>query len=245
MRSVPQSGAQRNRKRLVAGEIHTLPRPSVSRAVHVLADRPPPASSVAQRSLLAVYLGFNIEHFAFGKGWAPRIGSAYPQPDVLNYCWREYGNRVGVGVAWNCSTNSAAVGTLINTALFDHCPEMVEACVARGDEIIAHGHTNAERQGEWPEARERALIAGCRDRIARATGARRGLAVAVDIARAGHPGPAGRGGLRLHAQLVSRRPAGAHAHAQRKALWSMPYPQELNDIPMIVARQMDATHSRG
>ena len=25
-----------------------------------------------------------------------------------------------------------------------------------------------------------------------------------------------------------------------KSLWSVPYPQELNDIPMIVARQMDA-----
>ena len=31
-----------------------------------------------------------------------------------------------------------------------------------------------------------------------------------------------------------------HAHARRRALWSIPYPQELNDIPMIVARQMDA-----
>jgi hypothetical protein len=26
-----------------------------------------------------------------------------------------------------------------------------------------------------------------------------------------------------------------------KTLWSIPYPQELNDIPMIVARQMDAS----
>lgn len=25
-----------------------------------------------------------------------------------------------------------------------------------------------------------------------------------------------------------------------RVLWSVPYPQELNDIPMIVARQMDA-----
>ncbi len=25
-----------------------------------------------------------------------------------------------------------------------------------------------------------------------------------------------------------------------KTLWSIPYPQELNDIPMIIARQMDA-----
>lgn len=34
---------------------------------------------------LAVYLGFNIEHFAFGSGLGANIGPASPQPDVLNY----------------------------------------------------------------------------------------------------------------------------------------------------------------
>ena len=46
---------------------------------------------------LAVYLGFNLEHFAFGDGLGARIGPASPEPDVLNHGWREYGNRVG---AW-------------------------------------------------------------------------------------------------------------------------------------------------
>ncbi len=48
---------------------------------------------------LAVYIGFNLEHFAFGEGLGANIGPASPQPDVLNYSWREYGNRVG---AWRC-----------------------------------------------------------------------------------------------------------------------------------------------
>ena len=39
---------------------------------------------------LAVYLGFNIEHFAFGEGLGAAIGPVSPQPDVLNYSWREY-----------------------------------------------------------------------------------------------------------------------------------------------------------
>ena len=33
------------------------------------------------------------------RAWAPALGPASPQPDVLNYTWREYGNRVG---AWRC-----------------------------------------------------------------------------------------------------------------------------------------------
>ena len=82
---------------------------------------------------LAVYLGFNIEHFAFGEGLGANLGPVSPQPDVLNYTWREYGNRVGV---WRClelfDTLNLPTGALINTALYAHCPEVIAACVARG-----------------------------------------------------------------------------------------------------------------
>ena len=93
---------------------------------------------------LAVYLGFNIEHFAFGEGLGANLGPVSPPPDVLNYSWREYGNRVG---AWRClelfDQLGLPAGVILNTALYDHAPELVDACVARGDEIIGHGHTNA------------------------------------------------------------------------------------------------------
>ena len=81
---------------------------------------------------LAVYLGFNVEHFAFGEGLGASLGPVSPQPDVLNYSWREYGNRVGV---WRClelfDTLKLPTGALINTALYAHCPEVIAACVAR------------------------------------------------------------------------------------------------------------------
>ncbi len=190
---------------------------------------------------LAVYIGFNIEHFSFGEGMGAGIAPPSPEPDVLNYAWREYGNRVGV---WHCldlfDSIGFPTGALINTALFDHCPEVVAACVARGDEIIAHGHTNAHRQGDLPEARERALIARCRDRIARETGrapagwlspwisesiatsdllAEEGYAYTLNWCHDDQPVP-------------MRTRSG-------KPLWSVPYPQEINDIPMIVHRQME------
>ena len=82
---------------------------------------------------LAVYVAINHEHFAFGEGLGAMLGPASPQPDVLNYSWREYGNRVG---AWRLLElmDSLALPTaaLVNTALYDHCPELVQACVARG-----------------------------------------------------------------------------------------------------------------
>jgi allantoinase len=115
---------------------------------------------------LAVYLGFNIEHFAFGEGLGAGIGPVSPQPDVLNYSWREYGNRVG---AWRCLELFEALGlptaALINTALYDHCPELIAAFVTRGDELVGHGHTNAERQGTLVESSERELLLSCRERM--------------------------------------------------------------------------------
>ena len=98
---------------------------------------------------LAVYLGFNIEHFDFGAGLGAALGPKSPEPDVLNYSWRDYGNRVGV---WRCLELFDALrlpaAALINTALYDCCPEVIEACVKRGDELVGHGHTNSDRQGD-------------------------------------------------------------------------------------------------
>ena len=46
---------------------------------------------------LAVYFALNLEHFSFGEGLGAELAPGGPQPDVLNYAWRDYGNRAG---AW-------------------------------------------------------------------------------------------------------------------------------------------------
>ncbi len=46
---------------------------------------------------LAVYIAVNLEHFSFGEGLGAELSPGGPPPDVLNYAWRGYGNRVG---AW-------------------------------------------------------------------------------------------------------------------------------------------------
>jgi peptidoglycan/xylan/chitin deacetylase (PgdA/CDA1 family) len=191
---------------------------------------------------LAVYVGFNIEHFAFGEGLGAGIAPASPPPDVLNFAWREYGNRVGV---WRCldlfDDLSLPTGALVNTALYEHCPEVVEALVARGDELIAHGHTNAERQGTMAADAERALIEYCRDRMAAAHGVvPRGWLSPWISESAQTPDLLRETGFDYtlnwcHDDQPTRMATRAGP------LWSVPYPQELNDIPMIVGRQMDAT----
>ena len=129
-----------------------------------IVDRPD--FSWPQGKRLAVYLALNLEHFSFGDGLGASLAPPQPQPDVLNHAWREYGNRVG---AWRMlelfDELRLPVAALVNTALLDHCPALVQACVTRGYEIVGHGHTNAQRQGEMGQDEEARLLRYCRERL--------------------------------------------------------------------------------
>jgi peptidoglycan/xylan/chitin deacetylase (PgdA/CDA1 family) len=191
---------------------------------------------------LAVYLGFNVEHFAFGEGLGACIGPPSPQPDVLNHSWREYGNRVG---AWRClelfDQLGLPTGALINTALYDHAPELVAALVARGDELVGHGHSNAERQGGLDEDAERALLAGCRSRMQSASGQTPAGWLSPWISESLRtPDLLAETGYRYTLNWCHDDQPVRLRTRDGAGLWAVPYPQELNDIPMIVGRQMDA-----
>ena len=200
-----------------------------------------PALQWPNGARLAVYIGFNLEHFAFGEGLGARIAPAANEPDVLNFAWREYGNRVGV---WRCldlfDELALPTGALVNTALYDHCPEVVAAFAARGDELIAHGHTNSQRQSDLAEADERTLIERCRDRMR----AEHGIAPAGWLSpwiaeSAVTPDLLREAGFRYTLNWChDDQPT--LMNTRGGPLWAVPYPQELNDIPMIIGRQMDA-----
>ena len=187
---------------------------------------------------LAVYFALNLETFSFGEGLGARLAPAQGEPDVLNYAWRDYGNRVG---AWRLrdlfDTLNLPAAVLVNTWLYDEAPELISAFRARGDEMVAHGRTNSQRQGAMSEAEEAAMIA---EVVARMTN------------QEGRP-PAGWLGpwisqspttLDLLAEAgfaygldwsMDEQPIWMNTRAGK--LLSLPYPQELNDVPMIVARQ--------
>jgi len=192
-------------------------------------------------SKLAVYIGFNVEHFEFGNGLGANLGPTSPQPDVLNYSWREYGNRVG---AWRCmqlfDELQIPVGALINTALFDHCPELVTALVQRGDEIIGHGHTNAVRQGQMSEREELSLLQACAARIQKETGQIPKGWLSPWISES-HltPDLMIESGYEYTLNWCHDDQPTQMTTRSGKSLWSVPYPQEINDIPMLVGRQMD------
>ncbi len=195
------------------------------------------------RQRLAVYLGFNIEHFDFGAGLGAALGPKSPEPDVLNYSWRDYGNRVGT---WRClelfDQLKLPAAAIINTALYDYCPEVIEACVKRGDEIVGHGHTNSDRQSDMSEEQERSLLTGCRDIIRKKSKQDPAGWLSPWISESAvTPDLLAETGYRYTLNWCHDDQPVKFSTRSGKTLWSIPYPQELNDIPMIVARQMDAS----
>lgn len=194
-----------------------------------------------ERKRLAVYIGLNIEHFAFGDGLGGELAPGGPQPDVLNYAWREYGNRVGV---WRMLEKfeqfTLPTSLLVNTEIYNHCPEVVAAFKDRGDEVVGHGRSNSERQGVLDEQAEARLIAD----------------TTKAIERHSHVTPSGWLGPWI--SQSARTPDLLQEQGYRYLLdwchddqptWfktrnghilSVPYPQEVNDIPAIMVRRVSA-----
>jgi len=188
---------------------------------------------------LAVYFALNLEHFSFGEGLGAELAPGGPHPDVLNFAWRDYGNRVG---AWYLHDAFDALklpmAALVNSHMYDYAPELLAAHRTRGDEFVGHGRTNAERQGTLDEAAERALIAEATQRLTHGEGkAPQGWLgpwishshVTPDLlAEAGY-------GYLLD-WCMDDQPVWFACRGGRRIL-AVPYPQELNDIPAIVGRK--------
>jgi allantoinase len=197
-----------------------------------IVDRPDFAWPDGKR--LAVHLSLNLEHFAYGEGLGVSYSPGLPQPNTYNWAWREYGNRVGV---WRIlelvDEFELPVSLLLNSEIYDHCPEVVAAFRNRGDEVLGHGRTNSEHQRDFDEAGEKQLIDDVKRAIER------------------HEGKPPKGWLSPGVNPNDTTPdlleeAGftyildwpmddqpVWIRTRRGHILSVPYPHEVNDIPMI------------
>ena len=187
---------------------------------------------------LAFYIGLNLEWFAFGEGLGAELCPGGPPPDVLNYAWRDYGNRVGVfRLAELFGELKLPVSLIANAAMVEHAPQALAAFA--GAEIVAHGRTNSERQGTLPEAQERALIAETTAALEKYAGQRPRGWLGPWISQSERTPDllheAGYGYLLDWCH--DDQPVWMKTRAGR--ILSVPYPQELNDIPQIVARKRE------
>lgn len=189
---------------------------------------------------LAVYIGMNLECFAFGEGLGAELSPGGPQPDILNFAWRDYGNRVGV---WRMIELFDRLGlpctALVNSHMYAMAPQVVAAFRARGDEIAGHGRSNAERQSVLEEADEARLIHEASEAIIRHEGVPPKGWLGPWIAQS-----------RVTPDLLDE--AGydymldwchddqpVWMKTRKGRILSVPYPQDLNDIPQIVGRKRE------
>ena len=125
-----------------------------------------------EKRRLAFLVTTNIEWFAFGAGLGNDPAKAGEPQTHRNYSWRDYGNRVGIWRLFDLLDElRLPAGHCTNSLIYEYAPQITDAIRRRGDEVIAHGRTNAESlRGLWQPDEER-ILREVTDCIARREGA--------------------------------------------------------------------------
>lgn len=96
-----------------------------------------------------------------GQPFKPPGAMQTSYPDLRHYTLRDYGNRVGIfRVMQALERHGIPASVAVNAAVAVRYPSLVQACVARGWEIVANGlDMDHLHHGGLAEDQERALIA--------------------------------------------------------------------------------------
>lgn len=94
---------------------------------------------------LAIHVVVNVEEWDLGarlpRAALPAPAGGAPIPDVPNFAWYEYGNRVGIWRFLDVLSRFGAKATLaINGNVARSYPLIVERCAAAGWEMMGHGY---------------------------------------------------------------------------------------------------------
>lgn len=193
---------------------------------------------------LAAHFAFNIEHFAFARGEKGMVPTAEtPPPDHRNFCWRDYGLRVGV---WRLFDLFDKLGLpahhLLNTAVYDYAPDILDRIRERGDEIVAHGRTNSELGGTYLwEADEARYVAEVTDTIRRHEGKAPGGWMAPWMSQSTvTPDLLKEAGYKYMMDWpLDDQPVWLKTRSG--PILSVPYPLEINDAPQMIQRRHTAS----
>ena len=109
---------------------------------------------------VALWIAPNIEFYELRPPTNPqRAPWGRPDPDVIAYSQRDYGNRAGFRRMLDAMDAAGVRGSVsLNVAMCDHHPEIIAACVKRDWEFFSHGVYNTRYAYGMDEAQERAII---------------------------------------------------------------------------------------
>jgi len=187
---------------------------------------------------VAFWVAPNIEHYEYDPPSNPtRAPWLRPNPDVLNYSWRDYGNRVGFDRMADVMEKYGVRGSVsLNVALCDHFPAIIERTNALDWELFSHGVYNSRYLYGLTEDEQRAVIRDSRETILKYSGqsldgwlspaisntdetqhilAEEGILYTLDFTHDDQPMP---------------------MNVRSGRLVSIPYSLEVNDVPQFVQR---------
>lgn len=137
-----------------------------------------PRYELPHKARVALWVIPNIEFFGLNDPMPGNHNERIPRdaakiPAVRAWSQREYGNRVGIWRVMEVLDRHGIRGTVaLNSDICDHQPQIIEAVMERGWEMMGHNRTNAVRLNEMPPEQEVHAIRETLDRIERATGKR-------------------------------------------------------------------------
>jgi allantoinase len=122
---------------------------------------------------VALWVVPNVEFYEFEPQVNPHRGAWRRFPDVRNYAWRDYGNRVGFWRMLEVFDHyDLPVTASLNMAVLDIHPEIGEAMASRDWELMSHGVFNTQFLFGLSREEERALIQDTAATLHRHTGKR-------------------------------------------------------------------------
>jgi len=199
-----------------------------------LIDRPPLRWPNGAR--VALWVIPNIEHFQFNLPSTAMTREMHAlNPDIRTYSWRDYGVRVGIWRLMEIMERFGVKGTVaLNADVCTEYPRIIEEGKKLGWEWMGHGITNSVLLSTQPEKEERAIIEHVVKTITNSIGK----------APRGWLGPAlsetlntldilAENGIEYVGDWVNDEQP-YPLQVRRGHMFSMPYSQELNDIPALL-----------
>ena len=181
---------------------------------------------------IALWIAPNIEHSEYlpeydglRDPW-PRT----PHPDVQQYAYRDYGNRIGFWLMLEIldKYNIKCCASL-NLGVLEHFPEIAEAMVKRDWDFMGHGIYNTRYINTYTEEQEREFYQDCIETLSRYTGKRlKGMLSPPFSGTERTPDLMAEAGLIYHADWMhDDQPVPIKVKAGK--LVSVPYSIEIND----------------
>ena len=184
---------------------------------------------------VALWIAPNVEHYEYlpeydglRNPW-PRT----PYPDVQQFSYRDYGNRVGF---WRMlevlDRHEIRCCVSLNLAVLEHYPEIAEAMVQRDWDFMSHGIYNTRYLNTYSEEQEREFYRDCIETLYRHTGKKlKGMLGPAISGTERTPDLMAEAGLIYHTDWMhDDQPVPINVRSGK--LVSVPYSIELNDAPL-------------